>query len=512
MMSLNRAPTSIAAIAATPAKIRTWLALWSLAVFVVAVFQVESAAARSAVGRPGPLTPETCRFPVEPELGSLTRCYRLTVPRNYARLSDGTFDIAVAVQQPAVPIPGRPPVLLLHGGPGGGGLTGVLGRRAAAFSPGAVTVTFDQRGNGLSDPAICNDIPLVTREAIAAPGDGFTTVWRINEPYARCRARLDGAGVKPEHFGTRVTSRDAEELRHALRIEQWDVISVSYGTIVALDMLAANPAGIRSVVLDSPVGLVPHPQTVSAEFERPVLNIFAACAEDAQCAQAYPRLQKEFRSTLRELDQNPLIVSLDPSATGGLAQADLNGLDFEYLLRRLMRSTTGIGSIPRAMQAARERDVEALRPLVTNAMAAVPETNTMGRPAVMCRDQVELSEVRPPTRSWDFGQLFGICRIWGSPGTAPRLPERPRSRILILIGEIDPYYEPAVVRSIQGRLGDRSRTIMFPAATHGVWSRGCSGNIVAAFFADPNAVLDARCMEAMPKIDFIVSGVVPATS
>ena len=502
----------LARIAGAAAKARRLCALRSLAVFLVGVTQLDAGPAISAPGGPGTLTPETCRFPVAAEPAPLTRCFRLTVPLNYQRLSDGTFDLAVAVQQPATPVPGRRPVLLLHGGPGGSGFTGGMGRRVAAFSPGAVTVTFDQRGNGFSDPAICNNIPLVTREAIAAPGDGFTTIWRVNEPYARCRARLDAAGVRPEHFGTRVTSRDADELRRALGIAKWDIWSVSYGTIVALDMMAGHPAGIGSVVLDSPVGLVPHPETAGAEFERPVLNIFAACAADARCAAAYPRLRHDFYDTFRGLDRNPLVVPLDPAATGGITQADLNGIEFEFLLRRLMRSAAGIGSIPRALQAARERDAAALRPLVTNALAAVPENNTIGRPAVMCRDQAELSEVRPPTRGWDFGQLFGVCRIWGRPGPAARRPERTRSPVLIMIGALDPYYEPAVVRSIEARLVGRSRTIMFPAATHGVFSRGCSGNIVATFFADPNAAPDASCIEAMPKIDFIIGEAVPATS
>ena len=501
-----------ARIAGATAKARRLFALRSLAFLLLAVTQLEGGPAFSAPRPTATLTPETCRFPVAAEPAPLTRCFRLTVPRNYQRPSDGTFDLAVAVQQPAAPVAGRRPVLLLHGGPGGSGFAGGMGRRVAAFSPGAVTVTFDQRGNGFSDPAICKDIPLVTRDAIAAPGDGFTTIWRVNEPYARCRARLDGAGVKPEHFGTRVTSRDADELRRALGIAKWDLWSVSYGTIVALDMMAGHPAGIGAVVLDSPVGLVPHPETAGAEFERPVLNIFEACAADAQCAAAYPRLKDEFYETFRGLDRKPLVVPLDPAATGGITQADLNGLEFEFLLRRLMRSAAGIGSIPRALQAARERDAAALRPLVTSALAAVPENNTMARPAVMCRDQAELSEVRPPTRGWDFGQLFGVCRLWGSPGPAARRPAGTRSPVLIMIGALDPYYEPAVVRSIEARLAGRSRTIMFPAATHGVFARGCSGNIVATFFVDPDAASDVSCIEAMPKIDFIVGGSVPATS
>lgn len=510
-MSLDR--VELEPIAPAPAaRARGLLVLRSLAIFVAVVAQLDARPAFSAPSRAAQLTAEKCRFPVAPEPAPLTRCFRLTVPRNYERPSDGTFDLAVAVQQPATPVPGRRPLLLLHGGPGGSGFTGGMGRRVAAFSPGAVTVTFDQRGSGFSDPVACNDIPLVTREAIAAPGDGFATIWRVNEPYARCRARLDAAGIRPEHFGTVVTSRDADELRRALGIAKWDIWSVSYGTIVALDMMAGHPAGIGSVVLDSPVELVPRPETAAAEFERPVLNIFASCAADARCAAAYPRLREDFYDTFRGLDRNPLVVPLDSAATGGFKQADLNGLEFEFLLRRLMRSAAGIGSIPRALQAARQHDAAALKPLVTSALAAVPENNTMARPAVMCRDQAELSEVRPPTRGWDFGQLFGVCRLWGSPGPPARRPERTRSPVLIMIGALDPHYEPTVVRSIEARLGAQSRTITFPAATHGVFSPGCSGSVVAAFFADPKAVSNVSCIEAMPKIDFIIGGAVSAPS
>src|SRR4051812_35773928 len=449
-----------------------------------------------------PLTPEACRFAVAPELQARTRCYRLAVPRDYANPAAGEFQLAVVVQKAAQPVPGRRPLLLLHGGPGGRGAAGGMGRVREAFAPGADTIAFDQRGNGLSEPDVCNDIKSTIREAIAAPGDGFATAWRMNEPYARCRARFAAAGLRPEYFGTQATSRDAERLRLALGIARWDIISVSYGTIVALDMMAANPRSIGSVVLDSPVGLVPTQETRDAPFQRPVLNLFAACARDPKCNAAYPRLQQDYQATFAALDEKPLVVPVDAAATHGIAQVDLNGIELEFLLRRLMRSASGLGTIPRVLKGARDRDPEVLRPLVTAAIAVVPEDNSLGRPAVMCHDIPALRDMNLPHRAIDLGQMFGICPLWGAAGAGPRLPDRTTSDVLILVGELDPLMEPALLKDLTARLGSKVRVVSFPAATHAVWGPGCPAKIVASFYAEPGAAPDLGCMDKLPGIEF----------
>lgn len=473
-------------------------AAFALAAAAMAAPHAHAAPTRAA----SMLAPETCRFTVAPELQPRTLCYRLAVPRDYANPAAGQFQLAVVVQKAANPVPGRRPLLLLHGGPGGRGAAGGMGRVREPFAPGAETIAFDQRGNGLSEPDVCNDIKSTIREAVAAPGDGFATAWRINEPYARCRARFAAAGLRPEYFGTRATSRDAERLRLALGIERWDIISVSYGTIVALDMMATNPSSIGSVVLDSPVGMVPTQETREAPFQRPVLNLFAACARDAKCNAAYPRLREDYQATFTALDEKPLVVPVDAAATNGIAQVDLNGIELEFLLRRLMRSASGLGTIPRVLMGARDRDPEVLRPLVTAAIAVVPEDNSLGRPAVMCHDIPALRDMSLPHRAIDLGQMFGICALWGPAGPGPRLPGRTTSDVLILVGELDPLMEPALLKDLTARLGTKARVVSFSTATHAVWGPGCPAKIVAGFYEAPASPLRLDCMEKLPGIQF----------
>jgi pimeloyl-ACP methyl ester carboxylesterase len=449
------------------------------------------------------LRPTRCAFEIPLELQARIRCFTFAVPRDYEHPADGTFDLAVAVRTAERPAPARRPLLILHGGPGGAGLVRAIGRLVEA-SPGATMVVFDQRGMGLSAPhEVCSDISSTLKEAIAGPGDAFTTAWRSQEPTARCRARLERIGVQPHHFGTRVTSRDADELRRALRVERWDVLSVSYGTVVALDMLAGYPQSVASVLLDSPVGgQEPSAATHAADrTDLTMRNIFAACVTDTACARAHPEFESRFRETFDSVDANHLLVPIPDANIPGVTVADINGAELDYLVRRLRRNVSTIGSIPRIMRAARNRDAEALRPLVMTAMAAVPEDALPGRPAIFCRDIATLHRPRIPRTALEMNTTT-FCGVWGPPGQPPRLPRAGNSWVLMLIGGLDPLFEPSVAEEIEVALGSRVRSVVFPASGHALLAPGCVQQIVAAFFAYPGAVPDTRCVEPRPRIVF----------
>lgn len=444
------------------------------------------------------LNAEPCDFEIAKEYGDRVSCHRLIVPRDYADPSQGTFGLAVVRVRAERPAAGRAPLLLLHGGPGGRGITFTMGRVRPAFAPGSDLIAFDQRGNGRSDPRICGDIPSELRSAIAAPGDLLTTAWRMNEPYMRCRTQFEKAGVRPEHFGTRITSEDAEQLRRALGIDRWNLLAISYGTVVALDLMAAYPKSIGRVVLDSVVG---HTTAMDrSEYDRPLREVFSRCEADEACSRDYPSLAADYETAVTSFNERPIVVKTKEGSTLPL-DLDLNGGDFQFLARRMMRSTKNIASIPLLVQAAKARDVETLRPLLAEALGALPEPNMLGRSAILCREVPAYRSVAAPTHGVEAFRLLGVCGAWGPLGPPVRIARNAKSPVLILMGELDPLYEPAFVRHVKSELGPKARVLLFPNRTHGIWSPGCAQEMVSGFF-ESGTVPEIACASTDAKIAF----------
>ena len=45
---------------------------------------------------------------------------------------------------------------------------------------------------------------------------------------------------------------DLDAIRGALQVDRWNLMAVSYGTLVALEAMRRYPDGIRAALLDSP--------------------------------------------------------------------------------------------------------------------------------------------------------------------------------------------------------------------------------------------------------------------
>ena len=429
------------------------------------------------------------------------QCYAFAVPRDYDHPDRGTFDLAVAVRKAERPDTTRRPLLVLHGGPGPRGYV----EMTATFpdlSPGATIVIFDYRGMGFSAPReVCADIRSTQREAIAGPGDAFTTAWRTMEPMARCRARLEAAGIKAEHFGTRVSSRDAEELRRALRIPRWDVYSVSYGTSVGRDLLAAYPKSVGSLVLDSPVGFRVPSDAGEERTDWTMRNIFAACKADSACAAAYPDFEENYLATFDSVDANHLMVPIPDAKVSGYAVADINGAEFDFLVRRLRRLPATMGSIPRIMEAARKRDIQALTPLVTTALGQIGGADALARPSISCRDEAAMFVPRIPRTSLQMTTTM-FCPVWGTPGQPPRMPREGSVPVLALVGGLDMLAEEWVLDELKTALGKQLRIVTFPGLGHAMLLDPCAGSFLGRFYGNPAAAPDTTCMAPRPRIVF----------
>ena len=174
-------------------------------------------------------------------------CGWLTLPEVRERPAGPAVRLAVARLR--VRNPTAPPLVYLHGGPGGvGALAPSTLERFTTLSGGIRDVVYyDQRAVGLSEPKLCVGIPGKPDSRDAA------TPQTLEITSARdCVASIRAQGRDPGAYTTVVQADDLRELRRALGYEKWDVFGVSYGGRLALEAMRRDPSGIRAVVVNSP--------------------------------------------------------------------------------------------------------------------------------------------------------------------------------------------------------------------------------------------------------------------
>lgn len=188
-----------------------------------------------------------CPFttPIVPD--AAVTCGFLEVPENRLDPTSRTIEIVVAIVEPEEPAPD--PVLLLPGGPGGAPLPRWIDRFREWVPTDRTTIVFDPRGTGLSGGAMCPKLGVTYSEiaALDLSRDGARALQDGSQRACRNRLLRDGIDLNSYNSGT--VAQDLVDLRKALGIEEWNIISVSYGVPFARETMRRDPAGIRSSVL-----------------------------------------------------------------------------------------------------------------------------------------------------------------------------------------------------------------------------------------------------------------------
>jgi pimeloyl-ACP methyl ester carboxylesterase len=449
-----------------------------------------------------------CDLPgVSPEIRPRLRCGTVNVPRSYANPGAGRFKLAVVVvrsaQQPAFP----EPVVYVNGGPGGP-LTVFADHQARTpYAPGRDLILVDQRGTGRSEPQLCPDLDgafLDSALAVATdPSD--EALAKRRGVYRACRDEATARGFDLKDFGTSVTVADLEWVRRALGIERWNVYGESYGTTVAMTLVALHPETVRAAVLDSIYAPDPRP-TQSANVADALDAFFRYCAGDQACAAAYPGLAATYRETVSALARAPLIVTLPPETHPPDDRVSLTATLFEALVGRLIYYPTAYTSLPRLIAAVHDRDSQGLGNVLSSAFAAIAaEVNRSTYLAVECRDRPHYRDPLPVGASvLDRLQPYGLCDDWSDIGPAPLLPIGTAVPTLLLAGEFDPVTRPSQSRHVAALIGPNAHWIEFPRIGHNVRAFSpCGARIAADFIGNPAQSPDTSCADHALPIRFL---------
>jgi pimeloyl-ACP methyl ester carboxylesterase len=250
--------------------------------------------------------PSQCpKLPGAEELAKAS-CGYLVVPENRNRPTGRTIRLMVA-KYPARSTEKRAdPLVYLAGGPGDIAPLEVNGFVAAGFIRDRDIVVMSQRGTMFSEPAlICVSFDKFARELLGLRFYSEATKRAHLASTEACQRELAAAGADVATYSSTESAADFAELRKVLGYATWNVYGTSYGSYLAQTLMRDHPEGIRSVVLDS---VLPTTYDVAANWSNArdgFDNIFQACAAEAACNGAHPRLKETFTGLVNKLEADP---------------------------------------------------------------------------------------------------------------------------------------------------------------------------------------------------------------
>ncbi len=374
---------------------------------------------------------------------------------------------------------GYPPIIDLHGGPGGDSIGWTDHWLESPLTADHDMILLDQRGAGLSRPAVCADIP----DSVAIPdAPGLL---------AACARDLRAAGGDPAGYTPLAIAADVDDLRRALGYERVHLFANSYGTVIAQVLMATRPETLSGVVLDSALPVSLPLLDGEAQVVSFLEGVLRDCAADAACAAAYPDLERRF---LDALD------ALTASQPGKRKRFD--GKDALSAIFLLLYAPDTRPIAPFILNKLADRGAEPLETL-TRALGLADGVAMGAFFAVSCgvvdaaADGARLAEVVAAAPRWAphlSGDAFlRTCDAWPARVELP-VPDGSRVPTLIIQGADDPVTPPAYAHMLAARLAD-ARVLIVPRQSHGpAVTDDCAAGAAASFLVDPGkAVREPSC-------------------
>ncbi|MEP6947352.1 MAG: alpha/beta hydrolase [Acidobacteriota bacterium] len=449
-----------------------------------------------------------CVFPAP--MGDNVVCGYVVVPENRAKPKGKTIRLPIIIQKSSSSTPKPDPVLRTLGGPGASSLKLVRGRRSSPWLRDRDVIIFEQRGTKYAQPAL--ECPEVDDSNIASAKKHLDRrAARTNEVSSakKCYDRLSAAGIDLSSYNSAENAADIEDVRRVLKLDKLNLYGVSYSSRLMLDVMRYFPKGIRSVVIESTLSPEVNYDEVGVDgVVRSLNELFASCRADADCAAAYPDLEKEFYAVVAKLNRGPVSVSTKDPASAAMFDITLNGDDFatwvvDYLFSNEPSATV---EAPYVVHKAFTGDyVDQFKRYAGDKLSGSFYSWGM-RYSVWCSEEMPFENTRTiRNQSAKYSGLAGyevmalpdICSVWKVKPAKPVANQPVTSDIptLVIGAQYDSYTDPQWGRNVAKRLKN-GFFVEIPWAGHGPgFSVPCVGNMVADFFNDPASAPNPDCVE-----------------
>jgi pimeloyl-ACP methyl ester carboxylesterase len=413
-----------------------------------AAFVLAAACTGGAASRPDfhpSVTTAECPADIEVQVTAEHSCGYLTVLEDRAHPDGQTIRLLfLRVRPPEGPTEPEPIASVgyeIAQAPDYGSIVGV------AESSRRELILLDQRGTGHSEPSLeCPEVDDVGNDFVGKPISSDAVRGAFQTAVMTCGARLVAAGVRPEAYTLGAAAEDLEELRQALGIRSWNVISWGDASRVLLEYARRYPDGVRALVLGSPQ--FPELDPVS-EATPDLTDAFAAladtCRASSRCRREYPDLRTALSRAAAALERSPIPVSMRGKSIL------VDGAALVRVVRDMLSANGGeeAGLVPRVVQGALEGDVRqvairlAADPwMCLGYMPRCDDPLSLGTYLSFTCPRVppvaELEDVDPGLGSRD--PYVAACGAWGTGGSAEAAAAATTDvPILILRGEYDAF-------------------------------------------------------------------------
>ena len=450
----------------------------------------------------------------------MVECGYLTVPEDRSQSGGATIRLHVGVFRTQSDEKAPDPIVYLAGGPGENALELVpliFNQRFAPFLGDRDFIIFDQRGTGLSQPAL--DCPEQLEAVLDALDRNLSVEEQLTletEAILVCHDRLVSEGINLAAYTSAENAADLNELRQALGYDEWNLYGLSYGTRLALTTIRDFPEGIRSVILDSSYPLQVNIYTTLAANARRGFNVlFEGCADNPIYDGAYPELEAAFFGLVEQLTETPVTISITNPLTGESFDKLMSGTRLIVFLFESLYSVEIIPLLPQIISDASDGDFDTLAFLEGTFLASLEFVSAGMQFSVQCGEELHFTtqqELRaaaaayPELRDSLVLPISTVCPTWGAREADPIENERVISNIptLVLAGEYDPVTPPAWGQIVAEDLSN-SFYFKFPGVGHGAFFSGeCPLSVALAFLSDPNTEPDGSCISGMTGPAFVV--------
>ena len=375
----------------------------------------------------------SCPFPLPSDVkqGEDVLCGFVTVPEDHSNPAGPTIRLSVIVVKDDSEEHHPDPLMILHGGPGGG-----VVRRAPSVVPvlqpvfgDRDVILFDQRGVGTSEPAL--ECPEWNQNYLDTLDEADLDV-RVHTSYdafIACRDRFVSEGVNLAAYNTTQSAADVKAIRVALGYDEVNLYGGSYGSLLAQAAMRDHPENIRSIIIDSVLPVeksffVEGSVTVAKDIQR----LLDACETDDKCRTANPDLDQMLYAVIEQLNASPVPITVRNPVDGKEYEMMLTGEAVLGNLGGWLYQTTVIPLLPKTIHDLHNGDYRLIEQLVGINLAMMNLITRGVMLSVMCQDDLtgrspdDLLEVREGLPDalvstvsedvlLDVG-IFGLCEAW----------------------------------------------------------------------------------------------------